>query len=145
MYFVDRQMIETTLDFLDRQISFFEGQQKWDTLLEKAALERLAHTIIEAVLDAGNAMIDGFIMRDPGSYEDIVEILTDEKVVTPELGSSLKKLIQFRKSLVQMYTEVDHQALIQAFTDELALLKQFSPKVRSYLTNELGPVSAFKQ
>lgn len=26
-------------------------------------------------------MIDGFIMRDPGSYEDIIDILVDERVI----------------------------------------------------------------
>ena len=34
------------------------------------------------MMDVGNLMIDGFIMRDPGSYEDIIDILIDEKVIT---------------------------------------------------------------
>lgn len=35
-------------------------------------------------------MIDGFIMRDPGSYDDIMDILVDEKVVTEKEGDELK-------------------------------------------------------
>ena len=46
------------------------------------ALERMVQISIDSVLDVGNAMIDGFIMRDPGSYEDIIDILLDEKVIT---------------------------------------------------------------
>lgn len=145
MYFVDREQIETTLAFLDRQIDFFETQQSWETPMEQAAFERIAHTMIEAILDVGNAMIDGFIMRDPGSYEDIIDILDDEKVVTPEMGIGLKKIVLFRKMLVQQYTAVDHVALKASFEAEMPHMKLFSEKVREYLTNELGPVSAFKK
>lgn len=145
MYFVDREQIETTLQFLDKQIEFFETFEIWESPLEKAALERVAHTMIEAVLDVGNAMIDGFIMRDPGSYEDIIDILDDEKVITAEMSSGLKTIVQFRKMLVQQYTAVDHDALIASFAAELPHLKLFSVKVREYLVNELGPVSAFKK
>jgi uncharacterized protein YutE (UPF0331/DUF86 family) len=145
MYFVDREQIETTLQFLEVQINFFETQDSWETAMEKAALERVAHTMIEAVLDVGNAMIDGFIMRDPGSYEDIIDILDDEKVVTAEMSVGLKKIVLFRKMLVQQYTAVDHEAVKESFEAELPLLKLFSEKVREYLINELGPVSAFKK
>ena len=31
-------------------------------------------------------MIDGFIMRDPGGYEDIIDIMEDEKVITKEMS-----------------------------------------------------------
>jgi uncharacterized protein YutE (UPF0331/DUF86 family) len=145
MYFVDRDQIEETLQFLDRQIDFFESNGPWETPMEKSALERTAHTMVEAVLDVGNAMIDGFIMRDPGSYEDIIDILDDEKVVTQEMSAGLKKIVLFRKMLVQQYTAVDHAGLIETFKSELPHLKLFSVKVREYLTNELGPVSAFKK
>lgn len=43
-------------------------------------------------------MIDGFIMRDPGSYDDIMDILVDEKVVTEEEGTHLKQFISYRKN-----------------------------------------------
>jgi uncharacterized protein YutE (UPF0331/DUF86 family) len=144
MYFVDREKIEAILAFLEEEISLFTNQKNWSTPLEKAALERLTHVMIEAVLDVGNAMIDGFIMRDPGSYEDIIEILIDEKVVSSEVGTSLKILVQFRKVLVQMYTDIDHQKLQEEFSTHLQELVVFPTNIRDYLANELGPVSAFK-
>jgi uncharacterized protein YutE (UPF0331/DUF86 family) len=143
MYFVDRDKLETTLVFLEKQISLFSNQDQWSTPIEKAALERITHLMIESVLDVGNAMIDGFIMRDPGSYEDIIEILIDEKVVNEETGKSLKTLVQFRKVLVQLYTEIDHRDLENQFSSLLKELALFPKNVRDYLENELGPVSAF--
>lgn len=100
--------------------------------------------MLESVLDVGNDVIDGFIMRDPGSYEDIIDILLDEKVISQETGNSLKTLIPFRKQLVQLYTEINHDALKEQFTKDLPALSLFAVNVRDFLANELGPVSAFK-
>ncbi|MBS4220854.1 DUF86 domain-containing protein [Bacillus sp. FJAT-49711] len=144
MYFVDREKIEATLIFMEKQINLIKSNKNWESAIEKAALERTLHTIIEAVLDTGNAMIDGFIMRDPGSYEDIVDILTDEKVVDEGLSIVLKRFISFRKMLVQQYIEVDHKALINETSASITKLQLFPDCVRSYLTDELGPVSAFR-
>ncbi|MEO2073876.1 MAG: DUF86 domain-containing protein [Bacillus sp. (in: firmicutes)] len=144
MYFVDREKIEATLVYLEELIHLFTQQKEWTTALEKAALERLNQMMIESVLDVGNAMIDGFIMRDPGSYDDIIDILVDEKVISTETGDHLKTLIQYRKNLVQEYISVDHVELYQQFSAHLYELETFTGNIREYLTNELGPVSAFK-
>lgn len=144
MYFVDREKIEEILNFMEQQLQFIKEHNTWDTKLEKVALERITHTIIESILDVGNAMIDGFIMRDPGSYEDIVDILLDEKVITEEMSKGILQVIAYRKVLVQQYTNIDHKEMIVQITNQFELLKEFAPRVRDYLTNELGPVSAFK-
>jgi uncharacterized protein YutE (UPF0331/DUF86 family) len=144
MYFVDRQKIEETLVYLEKLIKLFSEQEEWTTPVQKAALERIAQMMLEAVLDVGNAMIDGFIMRDPGSYEDIIDILMDEKVVTEETGSVLKRLVSYRKMLVQMYTRVNHLELQTVFAENIQCFTVFTSMVREYLVNELGPVSAFK-
>ncbi|MFD1708646.1 DUF86 domain-containing protein [Siminovitchia sediminis] len=145
MYFVDREKIEETLSFMERQIQLFKDHQQWTSDIEKGALERIAQTVIESILDTGNAMIDGFIMRDPGSYEDIIDILTDEKVINGKMSNSLKSVIHYRKMLVQEYTRVEHDQILTMLKEEMDSLEQFAPKVRDYLTNELGPVSAFKK
>lgn len=144
MYFVDRERIEAILSYLEKQIGLFLKQEGWSTSIEKAALERLVQMMIESVLDAGNAMIDGFIMRDPGSYDDIIDILTDEKVIAAETGKTLKELIAYRKGLVQSYTDVNHEQLQRVFSKDIQAIAIFPKNVREYLVNELGPVSAFK-
>ena len=65
----------------------------------KKALERIVHLLVECILDTGNDMIDGFIMRDPGSYDDIMDILVDEKVVPTEEGTHLKNWSRVVKHL----------------------------------------------
>ena len=144
MYFVDRQKIGQIVDYLEKQLGLFEGQENWDGELLELSVERIIHTSIDSVLDAGNAVIDGFIMRDPGSYEDIVDILLDEKVITETISVQFKKVLPLRKMLVQDFIEVNHQVLLAVFKENIEAFKQFPELVRSYLINELGPVSAFK-
>lgn len=145
MYFVDRNKIEEKLQFLDKHLQIFDQMESIEEDIYKLlSVERAAHLIIDCIIDVGNAMIDGFIMRDPGSYEDIIDILLDEKVITEEMAKDIIEIIKFRKKLVQEYTEVDHQSLFKTIKANFNSLSLFSGKVRDYLTNELGPVSAFK-
>ena len=144
MYFVDRKKITNNLEYMDSLINTFEQTTNW--LIDdvhKLAVERIANILIEAIIDVGNSMIDGFIMRDPGSYEDIIDILVDEKVITTDMDQPLKKLIGLRRGLVRDILEVNDEEVVQVLSGNLAAIKEFSPKVNDYLINELGPVSAF--
>ncbi|MCJ1909158.1 DUF86 domain-containing protein [Planococcus ruber] len=143
MYFIDRNKITDTVTYMGKLIDLYEEKEQWASFTEELALERIASNIIESIVDVGNSMIDGFIMRDPGSYEDIIDILTDEKVVTPEMDEPLKQVIGLRKMLVREFAAVNHQELQEVLNQNLEELKSFGPKVEYYLEHELGPVSAF--
>ncbi|MGE7999942.1 DUF86 domain-containing protein [Lysinibacillus sp. NPDC093190] len=144
MYFVDRNKITKNLQYLDGLLAILESEDSWlENDIKKLAIERIGHNVMESMMDVGNLMIDGFIMRDPGSYEDIIDILIDEKVVSTEMEAPLKAVVGLRKMLVREFTDVDVEEVVNVLTTTLPALKQFSPAVNSYLTNELGPVSAF--
>ena len=143
MYFIDRGKIKEAITYMDALIALYEENSQWDSLKDQLALERLALGAIEAVIDVGNSMIDGFIMRDPGSYEDIIDILVDEKVITEEMDKPLKELVGLRKMLVREFIAVDHGEIKRVMDAHLGSLKHFGPKVAHYLEHELGPVSAF--
>ncbi|MBD8028362.1 DUF86 domain-containing protein [Ureibacillus sp. Re31] len=145
MYFVDRNKITITLKHLDEITSIFEKKEEnWlKDDISILALQRIAHNVMEAMMDVGNYIIDGFIMRDPGSYEDIIDILIDEKVVTSDMEKPLKDVVGLRKMIVREFVNVDNEHVLKVLTDSLDTIKRFSPLVANYLENELGPVSAF--
>lgn len=144
MFFVNREKIEDTLTFLEGQINIFKQLDQIENQVQKAALERVAQMMLESVIDVGNSLIDGFIMRDPGSYEDIIDILLDEQVISGKDGEQMKKLIPFRKNLVLFFTSIDHEELYRLINENLQAFIDFPTHVRTYLAKELGPVSAFK-
>ncbi|ARK31931.1 DUF86 domain-containing protein [Halalkalibacter krulwichiae] len=143
MYFVDREKIEQTLVYMETLEKELQTFTKVEQLPDKLALERIAYVMIESIIDVGNSMIDGFIMRDPGGYTDIIDILEDEKVLNPENATALKSIVELRKQLVQNYSEVNHSTLLEQFTAHQSAIQQFPLDIRRYLVEELGPVSAF--
>ena len=128
---------------MEDQFNLFETHSAWITPIEQAALERIAQTVVESIIDVGNAMIDGFIMRDPGSYEDIIDIMDDENVILPEQSAPLKDVVGLRKTLVRDYASISHDELMAVLIANKKELADFPNRVRAYLENELGPVSAF--
>src|SRR5699024_5641977 len=143
MYFVNRSEIEERISHIDKLLNAIKKQETFSNAIEELALERAIHVIIEAMLDVGNSMIDGFIMRDPGSYHDIIDILLDEKVIPEEDESGYKALIDLRQILVQKYLTVDHQQLKDVLFTHMNVLQKFSSYIRTYLDNELGVANAF--
>lgn len=144
MYFVDRKRIEVIASHLEELLAVYENKQHWESYPEShLILERVTGSVIESILDIGNAMIDGFIMRDPGSYDDIIDILVDEKVVTADMEQGLKEIVGLRKQVVREYYAVDRDNVAKVFDANLSVIRAFPGQVRKYLVNELGPVSAF--
>ncbi|EZP60387.1 MAG TPA: DUF86 domain-containing protein [Exiguobacterium sp.] len=142
MYFVNRQKIEETVVCYEtalRQSKEVTG----DPVTTALAMERIGFLVIESVIDIGNSMIDGFIMRDPGSYEDIILILEDEKVIDGPLATSLKKLVALRTLIVRSFTQSSMAEIRAILETEEAELRRFPEAIRRYIETELGPVSAF--
>src|SRR5699024_5817780 len=136
MYFVDRSKIEETLKYIDTLQKTFH-QNEFKNTIENLGLERLIHVMIESIIDVGNMMIDGFIMRDPGSYEDIIDILIDEKVIPEADETAYKEVIKLRTDLVRDYASIDHNMLYKTILTHEKKLAHFSQHITKYLENEL--------
>ncbi|MNP49144.1 hypothetical protein D3C76_1433130 [compost metagenome] len=111
---------------------------EWDgSLILGMAQERALHLAIETVTDVGSYLIDGFIMRDASSYEDILGITHEEKVFNRSVYDSLIRLVQLRKPLVQNYYEWNRSSLHPLTKVLPSILNEFASSVRAYLDREL--------
>jgi uncharacterized protein YutE (UPF0331/DUF86 family) len=144
VYFIDRSKIEQTLTYMDDLLEEVK-KDSFHSFLENLGLERIAHMMMESMLDIGNMMIDGFIMRDPGSFDDIIDILIDEKVIPKKEEKAYKAMIQLRNMAVKEYLTLDHRQLRKNILEHISVLDQFSSHVRRYLDNELGVANAFSK
>ncbi|OWR27292.1 hypothetical protein CDO73_23935 [Saccharibacillus sp. O23] len=140
MYYVNREQIEKRLLSLPQTIEAMRlVAAEWEsTLLQGLAQERALHLALEAVTDIGSYLIDGFIMRDAGSYEDIVDIIHGESVIDDELHGTLLRLVRLRRPLVQDYYEWDRKTLHPLTMELPAALERFADRVNRYLLSELG-------
>lgn len=144
MYNVNTERIHEILTYITNQIlpglSEVMSSPK-DKFLEDVpagfAAERLFHLLIEGMTDIGNLLIDGFIMRDPGGYEDIVDIMEDESVYSPEQAIVFKHIILMRKKLVMEYTNNYREQLYKIYHQSVATIEEYPTLIQDYLAREL--------
>lgn len=144
MYDVNVSKIESILAHIDEAAIVLDklvqaGEKEFRTnRVAFYASQRLLHIMIESIADVGNLLIDGFIMRDPGSYQDIIDILWDERVFPKDYGQQLYELSGQRKAFVQDAYKLTTDQLYAWSSSALPEIQQFSKWVREYLKQELG-------
>ncbi|CAG5093027.1 Putative uncharacterized protein [Thermobacillus xylanilyticus] len=140
MYYVNREQIDHRLNALPDVADALEMlAADWQgTVLQGLAQERALHLAVEIVTDVGSYLIDGFIMRDASSYEDIIDIIGEEGVFPAERKAPLAELVRLRKPLVQDYWQWDRAALHPLTPRIPDVLRAFRQDVVSYLERELG-------
>jgi uncharacterized protein YutE (UPF0331/DUF86 family) len=139
MYYVNREQIEVRLQAIPDIASALQSlASNWQgTLLEGLAQERALHLAIETITDVGSYLIDGFILRDASSYEDIVEITGEAGAFPAAMQPLLIELVKLRKPIVQDYYSWPRTEL-HAMTRELPdQLREFGHSVEQYLEREL--------
>lgn len=105
-------------------------------LLISLAEERLLHLAIEAVTDIGSFIIDGLMLREASSYEDILVVLQGEDVFSAETAEILISLVKERRSLVQEYFLLDRTAKSPLLAGLSEALVAFSKGVETFLDKE---------
>lgn len=139
MYYINEEQIAARLKFiplvseaLRRLASSGDGAD----VLSHFAQERALLLAIESVTDVGSLLIDGFMMRDAGSYEDIIDILHAEGVLADDAAARLKSLALLRRPLIQQYLELDRSKLRDDLTEIAQLLERFPATIAEFLDKE---------
>lgn len=140
MYYIDEKEIQLRLEYIPKLVGDIEHLTQAfdpDNNLHFLAQERLLHLSIEVVTDIGSYLIDGFMMREASSYEDIIEVLEGEKVFSSVQGQHLLSLVRLRRPLVQEYISFERINLHSVINGLPDTLKRFAEGVESFITKEL--------
>ncbi|EKU48021.1 DUF86 domain-containing protein [Staphylococcus massiliensis] len=138
MYFVNKEQLSTKLNYLYQLTEDYSSQRD-----NKYAFERIAHMLIEISVDIGNMIIDGFILRDPGNYKDVIDILELEGVISKETQQAINRTVEVRKQFVHDIVALNVDELKPLFDEALPKYRQFIDEVMNFLKNENVPVTAF--
>ncbi|ARJ51374.1 DUF86 domain-containing protein [Staphylococcus lutrae] len=138
MYFVDKSQLETKIKYL-HQLTVDYPVVKSNTY----AFERVAQMLIESSVDIGNMIIDAFILRDPGNYKDVIDILELEGVISKDTQQALHRTIDVRRQFVHFYDHLEPSSLVPLFDEVLPHYQKFIEEVLLFLENEQVPVTAF--
>ncbi|MCE4970347.1 DUF86 domain-containing protein [Staphylococcus chromogenes] len=138
MYFVNKEKLSRKLTYLKQLTEDYESVKD-----NHYAFERVAQMLIESSVDIGNMIIDAFILRDPGNYKDVIDILELEGAISKETKLHLHKTIEVRKQFVHLYDELNMAEVQPLFDEALPYYRQFIEEVVYFLENENVPVTAF--
>jgi uncharacterized protein YutE (UPF0331/DUF86 family) len=101
-----------------------------------SAVERNFQVAIECIFDIGTHIIAEKGFESPDDNADIVRILGDEGVVTPDFADRAKGLAGFRNILVHEYTGIDYNLLYQYLKNRLDDFREFAEYTSNYLEKE---------
>ncbi len=138
MYFVDKDKLTYKLNYLQKLTEDYSENKE-----NHYAFERIAQMLIESSVDIGNMVIDAFVLRDPGNYKDVIDILDLEKVISAKTQQGINKTVDVRKRFVHQYDQLDTDDLIPLFDASLEDYRNFIDEVVNFLNNENVPVTAF--
>ncbi|AXZ23999.1 DUF86 domain-containing protein [Staphylococcus warneri] len=138
MYFVDKDKLSEKLNYLQQLTNDYETNKT-----NQYAFERIAQMLIESSVDIGNMIIDGFILRDPGNYKDVIDILELENVISKETQEHINQTVDVRKQFAHNYIQLDTKEIEPLFDRALPFYKQFIDEVVQFLNNENVPITAF--
>lgn len=90
----------------------------------------------ESLFDIGNHILAGHFNVHPTTYEDVVERLADQGVISPELREKLRGLGGFRNILVHEYVDVDLGRVHRFLQEGLEDFIDFADHVESFLDDQ---------
>ena len=138
MYFVDKEKLTQKLTYLQGLTEDYDKNKE-----NHYAYERIAQMLSESSVDIGNMIIDGFILRDPGNYKDVIDILELENVISKETQTHINDTVDVRKQFAHNYTELNVKEIMPLFDKALPYYKEFIKEVAQFLESENVPITAF--
>ncbi len=103
------------------------------TPILQAAAERALHIALECATDAGNLLIDALVMRDPSSYEDIIQVLAEEEVFPAAFSASFMEAVRYRRVLAHDYAKRDPAQLYDMLQGHAHEFARFQDYVANYV------------
>jgi uncharacterized protein YutE (UPF0331/DUF86 family) len=97
------------------------------------AAERAIMVSVESVTDAASDIIDALVMRDAGSYADLVRVLVEEGVVAEKWFQAFLQVIEARQALLRRYRDIESQFIEETVRQIAPLLPHYSTRLREYL------------
>jgi len=95
--------------------------------------ERGLQLAAETLFDIGSHILAGHFNVHPSSYEDVLEHLARQNVLTPDLRQRLRGLGGFRNILVHEYLDIEEDRVYTALQEEVAGFDAFADEIEAFL------------
>lgn len=98
-----------------------------------AAMERYLQLSVECVLGVGNHIIAGLNLRKPSTYEQITQILCEEKVISKKAYNIAKPVAFLRTMLVHDCSPLGREKTFDTAKDTLPAFEELAKAYQKFL------------
>ncbi|MEM3465789.1 MAG: DUF86 domain-containing protein [Candidatus Jordarchaeales archaeon] len=95
-----------------------------DRILLSATLWNL-YIAVQGCIDISLKIISRLGLRTPESYADAFNVLSEEKIIPPDLAKILASMAKFRHIIAHAYTKIDVKKVYDLINYNLEDLKEF--------------------
>lgn len=99
----------------------------------RAFVERYLHLAIEEVMDISNHIISFYQWREPESFRDIFQVLSENGVIPEQALHSFQNMASFRNMLVHRYERIEDEVVFGIFKKRLSDFYYFIDVIKSWL------------
>lgn len=103
----------------------------------RLAAERALHTSAEYMTDICSLIIDALVMRDPGGYADMIQVLVEEGVLRRSWFQQIEGLFEFRARCIRNHAELRSEEVHAAILAYANHFDEFSSAISSYLNADV--------
>ncbi len=120
----DRNRILVKLDEMDRYLRELgeilpEEDEYHRDLIKRRACEKTIELAIESLIDVAALIVSSERFGLPSDEESIIDLLVENKVITPDMGEKIKDMKGFRNILVHKYGRLDDRLVYRFLTEDI--------------------------
>ena len=134
----DRNRILVKLDEMDRYLRELgeilpEEDEYHRDLIKRRACEKTIELAIESLMDVAALIVSSERFGLPSDEESIIDLLVENRVITPDMGEKIKDMKGFRNILVYKYGRLDDRLVYRFLTEDIDDFTRFRDQVNRYL------------
>ena len=139
---LDRERVLIKLDEMDgymRELALIapDSYKEYLRVEKKRACERLLQLTIECMIDICHILVTGLRLGLPAEENDLFSKLTDEDIVSLDMGNTLREMKGFRNILVHEYAKVDDRLVYEAIRKRTDDFCRFTDAIRGYISSSV--------
>ncbi len=133
-----KKQISDLLKKMSQRVDWLEEiknrEDDWEKdLTYVLASERALHTSVEFTTDIASIIIDALVMRDPGSYSDILKVLVEEDVLQKEWFDSFVGILPLRARFIRDHANIEPLEVKDAVHQYTDAFQPFMDTIASYI------------
>ena len=133
-----KRQVSDLLEGLTTRVNWLQSlagrEDDWEQdLTYLLAAERALHTSVEYTTDIGSLIIDALVMRDPGSYADIIKVLVEEQVLPEAWFQEFEPIFPLRARFIRDHAHIKPAEVKNAVQAHAHQFTIFVNCIRRYL------------